>query len=365
MSFHSFGGGGAGSGDVTAASNLTNEYIVRGDGGAKGVKKSGIKIDVDNRLVVDSVTNFSLTMETQTIADTAGYDMTLSAAHGLGTGAGGGFFALAGNGGDDGPGGIANLVGGTGGAGGAGGGGDGGNVLVEGGPGGPGLGGGRGGDVILRGGLSTENNNGGAIGLEPSLLAGAGVARYVYIKDPATGFTTSLDTGSLSASRVHKIPDADGTFALKHQVLPGETVIITSDVVNAEVVADTMTDVTGLSFPVVSGSTYSFKFMIIYTAAATTTGSRWSINGPATTLLGFRSSWPLTITTVTVNNRTAYDVPTASSTSSGNTAGNIAFIEGFITPSADGTVIARFASEVTASAITAKAGSFVQFLKVI
>lgn len=45
-------------------------------------------------------------------------------------------------------------------------------------------------------------------------------------------------------------------------------------------------------------------------------------------------------------------------------AGNIATIEGYISPSANGTVIARFASEVASSAITAKAGSFVEFMQV-
>jgi hypothetical protein len=38
------------------------------------------------------------------------------------------------------------------------------------------------------------------------------------------------------------------------------------------------------------------------------------------------------------------------------------FIEGTVTPSADGTVIARFASEVSSSAITAKGSvSFVEY----
>lgn len=46
------------------------------------------------------------------------------------------------------------------------------------------------------------------------------------------------------------------------------------------------------------------------------------------------------------------------------TGSNIAVIEGFITPSANGTVIARFASEITASAIVAKAGSIVMYQQV-
>ena len=42
----------------------------------------------------------------------------------------------------------------------------------------------------------------------------------------------------------------------------------------------------------------------------------------------------------------------------------MAIVEGYITPSIDGTVAARFASEVTVSAIIAKAGSAVDYHEV-
>lgn len=125
------------------------------------------------------------------------------------------------------------------------------------------------------------------------------------------------------------------------------------DVVNNNAVANTIADVTGLSFPVVAGSKYSFKFFIVYSSAATTTGSRWSINGPATTFVNYRSQYPTSATAITNNAALAgYNLPAASNASS-LTANNIAIIEGIIQPSANGTVIARFASEITASAITA------------
>ena len=111
------------------------------------------------------------------------------------------------------------------------------------------------------------------------------------------------------------------------------------------------------------GKTYYFRFLITYNAALTTTGSRFSISGPATpTSLCYSSEYSLTTTTATINQTVvAYDSPAASNATSTQLVGNVAKIEGFITPSADGTVIARFASEVAASAITAKAGSFVLF----
>lgn len=142
-------------------------------------------------------------------------------------------------------------------------------------------------------------------------------------------------------------------------------VTLASDVINNNAVANTIQDVTGLSFPVVAGETYWFRFMIAYTAALTTTGSRWSINGPAApTLLNYRSIYTLTATTITTNNATAYDIPAASNATS-LTAGNTSWIEGVIKPSSNGTVIARFASEVASSAITAKAGSLLQWVRTL
>jgi hypothetical protein len=135
-------------------------------------------------------------------------------------------------------------------------------------------------------------------------------------------------------------------------------VVLGADVINNNAVANTIQDVTGLSFSVTGGNTYWFKFIIQYTAAATTTGSRWSINGPATpTMLSYNSEYTLTATSATRNAMLqANDLPAASNATS-VVAMNMAIIEGIIKPSGNGTVIARFASEITASAITAKAGS--------
>lgn len=140
---------------------------------------------------------------------------------------------------------------------------------------------------------------------------------------------------------------------------------LANDVANAEAVANTLTDVTGLSFPVISGNTYRFKFFVVYTSAATTTGSRWVLNGAATTFLNFTSQYTLTATSITNNaGVSAYNSPSAASASS-LTSGNIAILEGIIKPSANGTVQLRFASEVTVSAITAKAGqSYVEYQQI-
>ena len=139
-------------------------------------------------------------------------------------------------------------------------------------------------------------------------------------------------------------------------------IVLSADVTNNNGTANTIQDVTGLVFPVLANNTYYFKFKIYYTAAATTTGSRWTIQGPAQTILSYMSLYTLTATTNTINYLNAYDLPAASNASSayvGN--GNIAIIEGFVRPSADGNIIARFASEIAASAIIAKAGSHVEY----
>ena len=140
-------------------------------------------------------------------------------------------------------------------------------------------------------------------------------------------------------------------------------VLLGSDVTNNNSTANTIADVTGLSFPVVAGVRYHFRFVIRYTAAATTTGSRWSINGPASpTELVYRAEYSLTTTSrTTIEGSTAYNLPAASNATSAATAGNMAIIEGVIVPSTSGNVIARFASEVASSAIVAKAGSFVDY----
>ncbi len=136
-------------------------------------------------------------------------------------------------------------------------------------------------------------------------------------------------------------------------------VILAADVANSAV--DTIASVTGLAFPVVAGIRYKFKAVIIYTAAATTTGSRWSITGPAITDLAYDSQYPLDATSQTVNRAlAAYDLPAAANVSS-LAANNRAEIEGVVCCSVSGNITVRFAAEV-ASAITAKANrSYIEY----
>ena len=134
-------------------------------------------------------------------------------------------------------------------------------------------------------------------------------------------------------------------------------------VVNNNAVANTIQDITGLQFAVIAGNRYRFKFVINYSAQALTTGSRWAVNGPGSPSdLNYDSDYSLTVTTRSVNTgQSAYDLPAASNATSPSLTNNIAIIEGFITPSANGVVIGRFASEVAGSAITVKPGSYLEY----
>lgn len=135
--------------------------------------------------------------------------------------------------------------------------------------------------------------------------------------------------------------------------------VLANNVSNA---ATALADVTGLGFPVVANKLYWFRFVIRYTAAITTTGSRWTINGPATEYLVYSSEYSLAAATLTTNvYLTSYDSPATANTGTTNLNGARAIIEGMVVPTADGTLMARSGSEIAGSAITALSGSFVEW----
>jgi hypothetical protein len=75
-----------------------------------------------------------------------------------------------------------------------------------------------------------------------------------------------------------------------------------------------------------------------------------------------KSEYSLTATTTTRNaNVQGFDLPAASNATSASTTNNMAVLEGYFQPTATGTFIIRFASEVLNSAIIAKAGSVLYY----
>ena len=123
-----------------------------------------------------------------------------------------------------------------------------------------------------------------------------------------------------------------------------------------------LADVTGLSFAVTANKKYEFRAVIKYSAAATTTGSAWSINGPAGTVQLHVMSG-LTATTTFDHWQNAVNTLSASA-SSVYTSGNLAIITGIVEPTASGTYIIRGATEVNASAITVQGSSNINWREI-
>lgn len=153
---------------------------------------------------------------------------------------------------------------------------------------------------------------------------------------------------------------ADGTFGIPSGNNHRSIVYLSTDIINNNAIGNTLEDISGLSFNVVSGVTYRFYAIIPYTSAATNNGSRWTINTPSTSLLHYVSRNTLTSNSETVNYASSPNQPTASNNNSTLNA-NLAIIEGVIRPSANGSVQIRFASEAPGVAITAKAGATLEY----
>ncbi len=170
---------------------------------------------------------------------------------------------------------------------------------------------------------------------------------------------TALDViGTITASGGIKFGDGTSQTTANYRNLK----VLSSDVSTVSSVGtSTLVKITDLSIPVNSGTTYRFHALIMYTSGATTNGSRWTINGSATTLLAYRSQYSLTATTNTFITANAYLLPATPNASSAFTTGNIAIIEGIVKPSVTGTVTVQFTRELAAGTITAKAGSTLEY----
>jgi hypothetical protein len=206
------------------------------------------------------------------------------------------------------------------------------------------------------------------------------VSQNVIVRFDANGTEYVIRTETLAPGELLMYTDARGwasystTGALKS---PGinlgiaspawNQVILGSDVTDSSG-ANTITDITGLSFSVTAGRRYLFRFFIIFTTPVNTTGMRFSVNGPASpTELTYQLFYTNSATSQQVSQAlSAYDLPASSTLSSlPLPSGGNAYIEGMIVPSANGTVVGRFASEIDTSALIAKQGSVLEWLEVI
>lgn len=135
------------------------------------------------------------------------------------------------------------------------------------------------------------------------------------------------------------------------------TVRTTADVVNA---TTSWADITGLSVPVKSGKFYTFEVFVVHQTNATTTGARFGVSiGATPTVLKLWGQSQITssVTAATFGASamvTAVDTAVVVETTGPGAVNMGAWYSGIIQPSADGTLSARFQSEVAvASALTA------------
>lgn len=122
----------------------------------------------------------------------------------------------------------------------------------------------------------------------------------------------------------------------------------------------TLTDITGLSFAVDSGQMYHFKFMGLYQSTATATGISFTFSGPATTYVG----WNMQVEQAAAGTDSMFVASaialTTVLTSASVVAANTSYaweLEGFVQPSANGTLQARFRSETNLQQVSVRAGS--------
>jgi len=199
------------------------------------------------------------------------------------------------------------------------------------------------------------------VGIGSSIASSSTTGQALISAGSGTTAWTTIGTANVSSGTATADTPliANGSGGLGYTITKvGTRYVLAGDVANSNAVANTLADITGLTHTVVSGTSYYFKAVILYTSAATTTGARFTVNGPTMTALGFRSEYTLTATTTTLNSHLDTRQLPAASNASALLVGNIAYVEGMFTPSANGTFAIQFASEVANSAITAKAGSF-------
>lgn len=167
-----------------------------------------------------------------------------------------------------------------------------------------------------------------------------------------SGFRCLTSDGSL------KIADNQGVQSASNAV---NSTIITSNVTTTVVA---YADVTGLQFAMTAGETYWFKFYIAATTNSATRGFRYAVNSSATaSYLSYMRMWAANANTNAFYISKDYDSAEAASTTS-VAAGSMVTMEGIITASTSGNLIARFGASIASNTMTARAGSVVFYQRI-
>jgi hypothetical protein len=242
---------------------------------------------------------------------------------------------------------------------------------------------GRTGAVVLS--SSDVTGLGTAAGLDAGTAAGNvvqldGTARIPASTLPANAVTTSTAlsgdvTGTVSTVSVDKIKgtpvNATAPVAGQAMVFNGTEWVPTYGVpMFTRVTADQATtsttaiSATNMSFPVIAGNVYKYKFLVLYTSTSSNNGLRLGLTYPAVST----ASAVANIAAATDSTGAYYqgvinssgDVVAATSTAASNLI-EISTVEGILVPTANGTVQLKFGSELSSQTVTIKAGSLVEY----
>ncbi len=181
----------------------------------------------------------------------------------------------------------------------------------------------------------------------------------------ANGTTYELHKVTLLPGEALIYIEGVGFFTLKASAVLDRVLYVASDVSNS---TTSFADVTGLTAALLSGKRYIINAALFHLSAATGTGANFSYNiGAAPTVSQFANisgvTNSVTAGAISLGSATARDTAiTAQTTGSANVT--MTALAGLIQPSADGTFAIRFSSEVAASAVTVKAGSWCEIREV-
>lgn len=214
-----------------------------------------------------------------------------------------------------------------------------------------------------------------SVGTTAGTVAAGDDSRIVNALQPSSAFSGDV-SGVASAITVDKVRNvavsATAPTAGQALVYDGTQWVPTTGfptfarkIANETFSTTLATNVASLAFPVVAGATYKYKFTIMYTSAATTTGLKLGLTYPAVTSASAAAEIASGVDGTgayfqgVIN--TSGDVVTATSSAAAASV-LVAFVEGIIVPAAAGNVQLTAASEVNASNIVILAGSFVEIV---
>ncbi len=185
------------------------------------------------------------------------------------------------------------------------------------------------------------------------------MAKYVQL---ASGVLVEASTVGASAgiADAGKVVHLDAAGKLDASLMPLSAaaparVLLAADLAPNSAIA--LADATGLSFAVLANTYYRFKFWVVFQSAATTTGIQLSVNAPASSVLAYNCTIPISATTAVLGFRRAANVASIGTGVDVVASNLLAIVEGIVRPTAGGVLMLRYSSEIAASAVTIKAGS--------